>query len=73
MKPLLFALNALCAADAVTTHTAIARGASEAWIPSQNVWLLDGVAALTKLKSVASLLSGANAIDALMRDAEFLP
>lgn len=44
MTPLLLTLNMFCAADAVTTHYALERGAHEL-VLSQNPWVTDGIVA----------------------------
>ncbi len=45
MKPLLIVYALISGADATTTHVARIQGAREAWLPSQNVWVLDGIIA----------------------------
>lgn len=45
MKELLFALNAVLAADAASTHAVLARGGREVMMPSQNPYVIHGLVA----------------------------
>lgn len=45
MKPLLLALNLICGADATTTHVALAHGAREVSLPTQNRWMATAMVA----------------------------